>query len=206
MTSPVKQDSFTQPRFKDYRAPRQQQSILVDPPIGQASELVSANRRAGSKLPETKSPHTRARAALAASAIAWTAEYRSTDWSADRDADSIVMAGHQPTLFHPGVWLKNFALDKVAADSNALPINLIVDNDAAPAPVVGVPVRQTSAAGGHSSSRSLWQTENIAYSDATSGLPFEQTRIGSGDTFRGFADAVSTKVAPLSPNACVRQL
>ena len=40
------------------------------------------------------------------------------------------MAGHQPELFHPGVWVKNFALTGVAGRIGAIPFNLVVDNDA----------------------------------------------------------------------------
>jgi len=32
----------------------------------------------------------------------------------DRAFDVLVVAGHQPSLFHPGVWIKNFALDHLA--------------------------------------------------------------------------------------------
>ena len=41
----------------------------------------------------------------------------------------IVMAGHQPELFHPGVWYKNFVLSQLGNRLGAMAINLIVDND-----------------------------------------------------------------------------
>ncbi len=37
--------------------------------------------------------------------------------------------GHQPELFHPGVWVKNFAVAGLAAKAGGLGLNLIVDND-----------------------------------------------------------------------------
>src|SRR5579871_531025 len=33
-------------------------------------------------------------------------------------ADALMMAGHQPELFHPGVWVKNFALQGLARQHN----------------------------------------------------------------------------------------
>ena len=40
-----------------------------------------------------------------------------------------MLAGHQPELFHPGVWVKNFALNGLARRHGLTPINLVVDND-----------------------------------------------------------------------------
>ena len=58
----------------------------------------------------------------------YTRRYRDVDLT-ERDAKSIVMSGHQPTLFHPGVWFKNFALSSIGANVGAMPVNLVVDND-----------------------------------------------------------------------------
>jgi hypothetical protein len=40
------------------------------------------------------------------------------------------MAGHQAELFHPGVWVKNFAINGLARRHGCVPIHLVVDNDA----------------------------------------------------------------------------
>ncbi|MEZ6140313.1 MAG: hypothetical protein R3B84_07060 [Zavarzinella sp.] len=47
-----------------------------------------------------------------------------------------VVTGHQPELFHPGVWLKNFLASNVV--SGAFSLNLIVDHDIA-RPTITVP-------------------------------------------------------------------
>ena len=52
----------------------------------------------------------------------------------------IIMGGHQPDLFHPGVWLKNFAIDAYARRLGGTAINLIVDTDYCRSTSVGVPV------------------------------------------------------------------
>jgi hypothetical protein len=41
----------------------------------------------------------------------------------------LVVTGHQPELFHPGVWIKNFAAAAVAGAHRGIALNLIVDND-----------------------------------------------------------------------------
>jgi hypothetical protein len=52
------------------------------------------------------------------------------------------MAGHQPELFHPGVWVKNFALNGLARQNNAAAVNLVVDNDAVKTTSLHFPVTQ----------------------------------------------------------------
>ena len=41
----------------------------------------------------------------------------------------IYLAGHQPQMFHPGVWFKNFALGELAKRHGATAVNLIIDGD-----------------------------------------------------------------------------
>ena len=47
----------------------------------------------------------------------------------DAAGEHLILAGHQPELFHPGVWVKNFALSGLARRHGLTPINLVVDND-----------------------------------------------------------------------------
>jgi hypothetical protein len=50
-----------------------------------------------------------------------------------------IVAGHQPDLFHPGVWFKNFVLHRLAQKHGATALNLIVDTDAVKPAVLQVP-------------------------------------------------------------------
>ena len=43
----------------------------------------------------------------------------------------LILAGHQPELFHPGVWIKNFAIARVARQQGAAALNIIIDSDTA---------------------------------------------------------------------------
>ncbi len=41
----------------------------------------------------------------------------------------VVVTGHQPELYHPGVWIKDFLLQRVADETGAAAIDLVVDSD-----------------------------------------------------------------------------
>jgi len=55
--------------------------------------------------------------------------------SAAGDAEAVepsaplIVTGHQPELFHPGVWVKNFAAGAMANQRGGVALNLIVDDD-----------------------------------------------------------------------------
>ncbi|MEL7498057.1 MAG: hypothetical protein AAFN77_10630 [Planctomycetota bacterium] len=44
-------------------------------------------------------------------------------------SDQVIASGHQPNLFHPGVWFKNACLSHLASRTHAFAVNLIVDSD-----------------------------------------------------------------------------
>ena len=51
----------------------------------------------------------------------------------------IAMTGHQPELYHPGVWVKDFLLQRLCDQTGALGIDLVVDTDAAEAVTLRAP-------------------------------------------------------------------
>ena len=56
-----------------------------------------------------------------------------------------IIGGHQPELFHPGVWVKNAVVAGLAAQLGGVGLNLIVDNDVCAGSSVRVPCRPNSA-------------------------------------------------------------
>lgn len=48
---------------------------------------------------------------------------------ANLDDKPVVMAGHQPEWFHPGVWAKNFLADKIARICNGHSSHCVIDSD-----------------------------------------------------------------------------
>lgn len=83
------------------------------------------------------------RAELMTLATKYTNRYLDVDYGLS--VDKIVMAGHQPELFHPGVWYKNFVLSNLGRRFNCAAINLVIDNDICGSTSIRFPrVSQTS--------------------------------------------------------------
>src|SRR5690606_15285346 len=81
--------------------------------------------------------HQRARREL----VTLAARYSSTyvpNLPAD-DQVPLFVTGHQPQLFHPGVWFKNFLISRLAAAHHGLAVHLLIDNDLLRVPAIPVP-------------------------------------------------------------------
>ena len=48
---------------------------------------------------------------------------------ADEDLELVVVTGHQPEFYHPGVWIKDFLLQRLSDETGATAIDLVVDSD-----------------------------------------------------------------------------
>lgn len=98
-----------------------------------------------------------------------------------------VVTGHQPALFHPGVWIKNFAVAALSRHlGDAVGLNLIVDNDVAPAPSLLVP----------SGSASSPRWESLAYDIIPGAAPWEEIRVTNRQLFGSFGKRVGQVLAP----------
>jgi hypothetical protein len=103
------------------------------------------------------------------------------------DPARIVMAGHQPELFHPGVWVKNFALAAVARNSEAQALNIIVDDDIPKSAGIRVP---------HSEGNEL-STIFVNFDLKAGESPYEDWSCGAEDLFRSFGDRVRSTLGAL---------
>jgi hypothetical protein len=129
-------------------------------------------------------------------AAAYSAEYRNIESvSADGDC-KIIVSGHQPQLFHPGVWFKNFLLSRLAEEHRAIGINLIVDNDLMQSPTLKVP----------SGTINEPTYQSVAYDAHSAAIPFEERAIQNVEQFVGFGSAVAQTTSGLVPNPIVNQL
>ncbi len=111
------------------------------------------------------------------------------------------MSGHQPTLFHPGVWFKNFALDQTtrliqSRFTDAVAINLVIDNDVASAPSIRLPLVDSG----------LLRQEAIPFDTASGGVPYEQSRIVDRELFETFGTRVKDAISPLVREPLVQPL
>jgi len=156
-----------------------------------------------------QSLRAQARQQLLADALRYTAAYRDVGWArALIDASTagprpIVMAGHQPTLFHPGVWFKNFVLSRIGQQVGGIAINLVIDNDVATGCTMRVPTLASRL--GREGSEDIVYT-SVPYDRAGGGVPFEQASVGDRELFDHFDVAVRDAILPLVPDPCVDQL
>ncbi len=127
------------------RAPRQHGEILAVPPLDQVGPLLEAQQQRfrSASLQLLGRPLAELRDLARQEAITACRQYHH---DADEPVeianhDRWIMAGHQPELFHPGVWFKNFALRDLARQHHATAINLVVDNDTAKSALLKVPVK-----------------------------------------------------------------
>ncbi|MFK8110884.1 MAG: hypothetical protein AB8B91_01705 [Rubripirellula sp.] len=199
---PVRAVSVAPESFRQYRAPRSHGDQFVEPAFVDVPEVLAANRKllAGYGAPFA-SLRQRARREMIDSALRYTSAYRDVSWvDGDWEAKgtSIIMAGHQPALFHPGVWFKNFALSHLAEQTDSIAVNLVVDNDVAAGSSVRIPTID-SATG-------LIRGEAVAYDDAGGGVPYEQTTIRNRETFDHFDQEVLRVVRSLVPDPCVTRV
>ena len=92
------------------------------------------------------------------------------------------MAGHQPALFHAGVWFKNFALSHVAEQTGGIAVNLVIDNDVTSGSSIRVPTWNSDASGA--------SYANVPFDDAVARVPYEQTTIRNRELFDSFDERV----------------
>ena len=201
-SNPEKELSLMQ--YRRLRAPSEHGESLQLPPLGRCGQVFEANLNQGQQLAkiqigdvELKSLQETGRQELIEAARQYTSQYLDVDLS-DRCVDQIVMSGHQPELFHPGVWFKNFALAQLGKQLNCIAINLVVDND-----VCGSAAIRYPALANNGESVSVGTIPLVAPGP---NVPFESRRIDDLDFFGSFADRAATAIAPLVKDPLVRRV
>ncbi|HEV8062085.1 MAG TPA: hypothetical protein VGP68_19560 [Gemmataceae bacterium] len=168
------------------RAPRVHGAVESAPALTQLSSAVAANR---TLLNQPKPPilgrdwlelrRAAAEAALQA-AVAYHARLgQPVEMPASR---SLVMAGHQPELFHPGVWVKNFALNGLARETQSTALNLVVDNDAVKATTLRLPVQTDD----HGSK--LARVVQLPFDQRSIETPYEEYAVRDEELFRSLPE------------------
>ncbi len=129
----------------DYAIPEQSGEVLIVPPYDQVAGLLGAAGEApwgdadvlGTPLAEFR---RRVRARALALALAYTRGGPPSREAGPAPPPArgggppggrpLILMGHQPVFFHPGVWMKFFLLARLAAEHGATGVHLIVDTDA----------------------------------------------------------------------------
>jgi hypothetical protein len=112
----------------------------------------------------------------------------------------LLAAGHQPEIFHPGVWVKNFALCGLAAATGLAPLNFIVDNDIVKATALSMP----SWPAGKEQQPNAYRLEKVAFDAWPGNVPYEECQVSDETLFaslpqRARAISQSWGFTPLLP-------
>jgi hypothetical protein len=165
------------------RAPRDDGSVLAQPPLADAGRLLADNRRlfADSNLQILGKPLAELRALARQDVLGAAHDYfrENGEPVPSGTTDSFILAGHQPELHHPGVWIKNFALAGMARRHGSSALNLIVDNDTVKSTALKFPVR---------SGPSEAHLETIAFDEWNGEVPYEERRVRDEVLFASFAE------------------
>ncbi len=186
--------------YKQLRSPLHHGETLQIPPLSQAEALWSKNialDQRGIAIGETVLSDLKriGRQEVVQLACEYTGRYLEIE-NPIRSTDNIVMAGHQPELFHPGVWYKNFSLSRLATQFESLAINLIVDNDVCDHPSIRCPQVDGKNIG----------MGTIPITEPGHSVPFELREIGNWDYFERFPHRANAAIGPLVQNPLVNQI
>lgn len=193
--------------YRRLRAPREPGGVLLEPPLDRWTASLAANVElrtrgrqpsiAGLPLDALRSA---ARELLVDAARTHTAAYRS--WPFERLTTAaaasrpIVLTGHQPQLFHPGVWFKNFVLAEMTRRCDAVGVNLIIDNDT----LRGAAIRTPTG-----TPRDL-HVVSVPLDTATDEVPFEERSIRDVGLFASFPRRVREALGELVADPLVDAL
>lgn len=180
---------------RSLKAPRADRAWLIDPALDELVGVMERNasraesRRGSIASGEWGTLAAAARSELLAAALEYTGEFLGADAAAhaNRGPQRVVLAGHQPGLFHPGVWLKNFVLNHVARQSGATAVNLVIDDDVLRFPSAQVP-------GGTASAPTL---EPLAFDGPHEQTVWELRPVADRAVFESFAARAAQRLVAL---------
>jgi len=168
------------------RVPRKDRSLYAVPELPHGPELARGNAELlqestvdiqGRSLTELRSS---AREELLQAAVkytqSWTADASYTD-----NFQTLYVTGHQPQLYHPGVWVKNSAINRFANGPGAIGVNLVVDNDTYSTAGLKVPAGD----------RAQPQFHTIPFDATRPTQPWEGVEIQDTSLFESFGERVS---------------
>lgn len=151
------------------RAPTADGAALIEPPLAQVPALIERNRKIGAEF----EARTGIRRKVARFAVI-NGSREQARFDLERP---IILTGHQPELFHPGVWFKNFLASAIAARVEGHAANLIVDNDEVRSASIRVPTQDGGEA----------RVVHVPFDDAKEPKPWEGRPVFDPEMFRAFA-------------------
>ncbi len=192
--------------YRKLRSPSQHGQRLDLPPLTSVAELwrdnlalQSANRNLQVGKLSLFDFQRQARSEVIKLAAKYTNTY--IDLTVDASGKNIVMAGHQPELFHPGVWFKNFVLSNLGQQFDSIAINLVVDNDICGNTSIRYPNTATNAMGQQSVILGSIPLDTPGPNET-----FEARVVQNWNRFENFGERVTDAIAHRVNNPIIRRL
>ncbi len=189
--------------YRQFRVPQESGKALIDPNLNsvrttlldaETHRIASNSAWSGLEFCSKSLELIRreARREAVELAVRYTRRYRNTpSWTeAINDATPLIFSGHQPELFHAGVWFKNFLLSQLAADTNAVAINFLVDNDLCRKTSIRVPGRTTDG----SVIATSVPFDSASVDTIGDNVPWELRSLNDADCWRKFPRAVRSQL------------
>ena len=165
------------------RVPRRHLEVFAFPRISCAGKAVERNRRelwglglsgVGRELTDLREDARQQAMAMAAEFSRGFAGARCSD-----PAGPIIVTGHQPEFFHPGVWIKNHFISALARRLSGTSINVVMDSDMVKRNTFALPVVGPSRV----------KRVAVRFSDVQNTVPFEEAPVNA-QRLRGFFEEV----------------
>lgn len=185
--------------YQRYVVPRRSGTALIQPgrrellaSLAQPTGLDSASgiEFCGQPLEVARQ---QARQEVWSKALRYTRAYSDVELpvAADEPAPKFILSGHQPELFHCGVWFKNFLLSDLAQQAGAVGINFLVDNDLCRSTSIRVPAsRPRVAADPQAPSSDEVYFHSVPFDAPRAAIPWELRGLESKVTWLAFPEAV----------------
>jgi len=174
-----------------FRAPTGDGELLAVPPLSEIGAQCDANARLfnSSQTLLGRTPLAEIRQAAIPEVLAASHAYLLESNVVPPTFQSrLLLAGHQPELFHPGVWVKNFALSRVALQHGLAPLNLVVDNDTVKGTAIRIPIVAEQPED--------VRFDSLSFDDLHAELPYEEHHRANLELF----DSFLTRVKSLTRN------
>lgn len=177
--------------YQRFRAPQRDGGVLVQPPWPDLPALVAANRQAAESVRGEFAglPYQQVRSAMGR---AWLLDAIGVSAPADKP---LIVSGHQPELFHPGVWFKNFALGRLAEQVGGIGVNLVIDNDLCRSASIRVPTGSVQSP----------RVQAVPYDSPAKPIPYEERGVLDAGLLKSFPQRVEATLGDLIHHPLVRE-
>lgn len=187
--------------YRRLRAPQLDGEMLLVPIWDECLSLARSNRNLlldydlrlqGKSFATLRSE---ARSDLGALANRYTESY--SDHRHDTRIDQpVVMSGHQPQLFHPGVWAKNFVAERLAKAVSGVAVHVIIDNDILRHHAIRVPTGKLDSP----------DVVSEPFDQFCEPQPYEFRRVRDRDVLDSFAERVQARLTHIVADPLVSKL